>query len=329
MHPLINNPSNDNCFQPIFIVGNPRSGTTLLAVLIDRHSDISIPPETHYYDQFIHEFRMKLNNLSKGQMVRYALENERIKDLNLDYHEVLEIFTKYERSKANLLRSILECYAEKRNKKIFGEKTPMHLRFVNEIMSDFPAAKIICIIRDGRDSILSTLNAPWGMAEVPRRLEKLCVKWRENAKKSLKYLNKYPNNFTLLKYEDLLLNPENELKKLCVFIGVKYEQRLLDQNIQSDVVPEWETDWKGNSYKGIDASRIEAWRKTSDNNKIWIMNSMMGNTLKKHGYRSTHLEGCPVHKKIILMIKTIAYIQHIRPISRACIRLLRALKLTA
>jgi len=323
----MNNLSNDNSEPPIFIVGNPRSGTTLLAVLIDRHSEISIPPETHYYDQFVHEYRHNLSSYTKEEMVFNVLKNERIKDLNLENQEILKQFSNYPPSQANLLRSILESYSIKRNKKKFGEKTPMHFSHVDEIITDFPDAKIICIIRDGRDSILSILNTPWGLADAPRRLEQLCIIWRENAKSIFKYLNKYPNNFILVKYEKLLLNPEKELRKICEFVEINYENRLLDNNVQTDVVPQWEADWKSNSQKNIDASRIEAWRNIKNQDKIWVMNIMMGKMLKKHGYRYTQLENCPIHKKILLIIKALAYLRYIRPFTRAGLRALQKLKL--
>jgi len=290
---------------PIFIVGNPRSGTTLFAVLMDRHSDICVPPETHFYDQFLPKYREETHNRTNEQLVKSAFEIDRIKDLGLVYEEVLQHYELHGSRPDDLLISLLTCYAKKRNKKILGEKTPRHIRHVDEIMTAFPHAKIICVMRDGRDSVRSILKAPWGMANKPRRLEDLCVAWSHNAKNCLNFHQKYPNNFTILYYERLLRKPEEEMKRLCDFVNISYEERMLDQNIQSDAVPNWELDWKGKAQRTLDTSRIEAWRKSKNIAQIWTMNIMMGKMLTKHGYRDTNLTNCPMHIKLkLFLIKT-------------------------
>ena len=112
----------DNEFYPIFIVGNPRSGTTLTAVLLDRHSKIAVPPETNFFNLFLPTIQNK-DKLDYESMVRFTLQSDRIKDLNLDAENVLENFRHYPLSVYNLLRVILEEYTKKRGKVRPGKKT--------------------------------------------------------------------------------------------------------------------------------------------------------------------------------------------------------------
>ena len=101
-----------NSFSPIFIVGSPRSGTTMLAVLVDRHSKIAIPPETQFFTEYVPQTTESKTSENREDMVKSALNYRRIADLHLKREEVLIKFRNYENTYPNLFRAILETYAE-------------------------------------------------------------------------------------------------------------------------------------------------------------------------------------------------------------------------
>src|SRR5512143_952046 len=96
---------------PVFIVGAPRSGTTLVAVLLDRHSNIAIGPETQFYTEFIPKNWARRTPNTYEELVDSALAFKRIADFNLEGEELLRQFRKYDLSFANLLRAIIEVHA--------------------------------------------------------------------------------------------------------------------------------------------------------------------------------------------------------------------------
>ena len=290
MHNIKNNARSEKkkLSPPVFIVGAPRSGTTLLAVLLDRHSNIAIGPETQFFTEFIPRYWENRLPETHEELVDSALQFKRIADFELDRDELLRYFKNYELSFANLLRAIIEVYALQRSKSRPGEKSPLHLNFVPALLEQFPGAKIICILRDGRDVVRSLLNVPWAIPDNPRRLGLFCIRWNDSVEEMLKYEQVLsPDVFMTVKFEDILRQPKLELEKICDFIGEEFEPAQLETAQPSSTVPEWEKDWKNKASETIDAGRIEAWRKSSDKKQFWIMNSMMGPLLKRLGYRDT------------------------------------------
>lgn len=304
-------------FKPLFIVGTPRSGTTLLSTLLDRHSKICIPPETQYFTEFCNKVsRSQADEWSKTELINAAVTNRRICDLELSNQEVYAFFSKYEKSLPNLLRAILEAYTERYGKVIAGEKSPKHIEHVFEILNAFPNAKIICIIRDGRDVVKSLLKVGWAEPGNPRRLGLFCNEWSDDAALTSRLQSTFGEEiFLTVKYEDILAEPEKNLEKICRFIGVDFETNQLDFTEKSQVVPDWEKEWKSNSSLSLDMSRVGAWRKSKDLYQIWLMNWMMGEMLERYGYQDTDLTGCSLTTRCRIILLAIPYSRIMRPIS--------------
>jgi len=297
----------------------------MLAVLLDRHSRIAIPPETQFYTEFLPRMRAGGEVVtSREQKVQRALAFPRIADLRLDAGEVLARFTDYENSYANLLRAILETYGARAGKDLVGEKSPKHILHVAELLRDFPGARVICIVRDGRDVARSLLKVPWAEPGNRRRLGIFCMEWCDSVRLALGYRSQLPgDSFWLVKYENLLANPEQELAAICVFLGLEFEREQLLLTGNSGVVPSWEAGWKVNASQSLNAGRIEAWRQEAEPAQIWEMNSMMGTMLRRIGYRDTGLGGCPLTIRLKYLAKKIPYLRPLRPISLLGLKMLR------
>jgi len=317
---------NNSDFEPIFIVGPVRSGTTMLAVLFDRHSRIAVPPETQFYSEFLRKMDKADQYSSHEKKVDLALSFTRIADLNLERDKVLEIFLKYPSTYDYLLRAILEAYTSSQGKTRPADKTPSHITYVPRILKAYPSAKIICIVRDGRDAVLSMLKTKWRTGN-PRRFKHFCTDWADAAKLALDYEKKLPaERFTMVKYETFLQQPEKELKRLCEFVGENYEPSQFDTEINTGAVPSWENAIKSKAKAVIDPSRAHAWRRTASPEQIWIMHSLMGKTLRRMGYMDDAPQRCPLFKRITLAIQHIPYWRPLRPLSLFGLRILRHIK---
>src|SRR5579885_528706 len=145
---------------PFFIVGCPRSGTTLLATLLDRHSRICVPPETHFF-----YFERDWELFSKGDPVSdldaYRKINPRINDLRFDNEKISRLLGGGSPGPKAFFEALMADYTERAGKKRWGEKTPDHLLKLDSILGHFPEAKIILITRDGRDVVDSLRRMPW------------------------------------------------------------------------------------------------------------------------------------------------------------------------
>ncbi len=282
---------NQGGFNPIFVVGCGRSGTTLLAVLLDRHSQIAMTPETHYLNGFHRRHRDTAAGLDSHEKLCVALEREpRFIDMNLDPASVLEKFRTYPPDCKHLFRAMLEAYRDEHDKPRVGEKTPDHLEFVPQIIEWFPQAKIICIVRDGRDVANSMMKVHWTRKD--KRLQ--CMVWRWAAKTCLEYLDQYQDHFIHVRLEDLLRDPPATMTRLCRFVGVAFEPQQLESQTQTSVVLEHETQWMGKARQELDPDRIAAWTRNTTPQDKWMMNSMMGRYLERFGYPDPGMGGCPL-----------------------------------
>lgn len=315
--------SENQHFSPIFVVGAPRSGTTILSVLLDRHSRISIPPETQFFTEFLPSVQNE-ENASREEKVRVALSFHRLKDLELGHEEVMAKFRDYDNSYQALFQALLEAYCEKHMNVRPGEKSPKHIEHVPFLLQKFPGAKVICIVRDGRDVVRSLLKVFWAEPGNPRRLGIFCMEWCDYAELTIKYQNVLPREqFYLVKYERLLTNPVDTLQNICAFIGEEFEPEQLDPNFNSKTVPDWELEWKGKASGMLDSSRVEAWRKGSDQKELWRMNVMMGKTLDKLGYTDIGLHDCPPMTRFFLNVQGVPYTRWARSWALLGLKMLR------
>ncbi|HUO10380.1 MAG TPA: sulfotransferase [Phycisphaerae bacterium] len=272
-------------FRPTFVVGCERSGTTLLAVMIGRHSSIAMMPETHFFLRVVPR-RLSKESGAHAELLERFRRSPRAIDLEFDRAEVLARFSQMPPTYAGLFETLMTMYAERWGKPMGGEKTPFHLLRVPLIVKWFPEARIVGIVRDGRDVVRSIMSAPW---TAHRSLRRHCWKWAQSAELSRRLVREYPRNFMLIRYEDLVSEPEKTLRDVDAFLGVPFEAGQIEAGGPSPVVPERERGWKANAVGHPDKSRIGAWEKEVTTRERLIMNSLMGPELRVFGYGNTEL----------------------------------------
>ncbi len=204
---------------PFFIVGCPRSGTTLLQLLLDSHPNIAIPPESHIFFRFSKIFNY-YGNLQDEENLKLI-----VKDLLRDYHirdwelgvSVSEFcsFLK-EKSLKSVIALIFELYAMKEGKQRWGDKTPQHALHLNEIQNMFPEAKFIHLVRDGRDVAVSSSKIFVG----PPSIYGIANEW----KRYIQTFNEFKVSLDSSKYleviyENLVRNSKEETKKIFEFLN--------------------------------------------------------------------------------------------------------------
>ena len=204
----------------IFLVGSPRSGTTILQSLLAAHPEVISFPESkffHYllYDQFAGKLPNRMEAFFKEEIKRPEL----LKDF--DYSQTVE-------TKASWFVGLLDGLAAEQNKSIWLEKTPEHIYFIEDIERFLPDAKFIHILRNGMDTIASmydatrSFNELWGAGW---DLNHCIERWEHAMLTSYKYVNK--SNHILVKYEDLLDDKTKLLGKICKFMGIEYDDKML------------------------------------------------------------------------------------------------------
>lgn len=152
---------------PFFIVGSPRSGTTLLVQILNRHNNIYIPPETAFFHHLslFNKVKKEEQKLAKdiSDFVAYYSEQRATKYLNLPEGKVQEILLHNVASYMDVFINLMNELKKQSKKQRWGEKTPHHLRCINEVKKHIPNTKYIIMVRDGRAVIKRRLKLLIGM----------------------------------------------------------------------------------------------------------------------------------------------------------------------
>lgn len=293
-------------FEPIFIVGCHRSGTTLLSVLCDRHSKIAVTPETYFFSHCVPGDGREQDGMTREDLIdrffSYSYTHHSAGDLDVDRTKLTEEFKQYPARYKYLLQAGLTVYARKNGKDRPAEKTPAHIRHVPLILEWFPSAQIVCVVRDGRDVFRSTRRVK-GNRLRKRLIDlfRIARSWNVAAVAAINMEKKYKKQVRRVRFEDLVISPEETLRQIDEFLGVPFEEGQLDTNRGTGVVLERETELKGKAKTRVDASRAYAWRDSMVDREKWLVNAIMGKYLRSFGYEDTGLNGCPFYLRVKLI----------------------------
>ena len=210
-----------------FVVGMNRSGTTLLRMMLDAHPELTIPPETHFVPALIKACR---EPEATPEDALAAMKSAREwADFGFSDTEMLARLRALPKLRPGAaVRTFYEAYMEQQGKRRWGEKTPTYVQKMKLIQRALPEARFVHVIRDGRDVALSVLDRTvrdLTAADVARRWQKKVGKARDDAPKVRHYVE--------IRYEDLILDTEPVLRRVCEFIELDFDPAMLTYHERS------------------------------------------------------------------------------------------------
>jgi hypothetical protein len=241
----------DSIYRRCFLVGCPRSGTTLLQSMLASHPRIHSFPETHFFCNAVSASRWRR---WVGVAAREAPQvlNDFVQKVERSdptkYIPRAWRFATYARS----FRNILDLLTLEDHKDVWVEKTPRHLHYVRYIERYMPRVRFIHIVRDGRDVVASLYEVTHEYPELwggKRAIDECIARWNSDVKLSLA-LKDSPNH-RLTRYEDLLENPEDLLYSVCDFIGIEYVPAMLKYRETADGLILSSEPWKQRAREAI------------------------------------------------------------------------------
>ena len=199
----------------IVIGGCPGSGTTLFRRMLDRHPSICAGPET----QVFLPARFQLEPLAARSGIPEA--------------ELAAMF-RSSGSQAELVDRFADRYLALCGKPRWAEKTPLNVRHFGWIVERFPEARLVHLIRDGRDVVCSLAQHPdwrwvdggWIKELRPRPPERYARDWVTYTGAGMRFRG-HPR-YREVRYEDLVARPEVTLRGLCTFLDEPFDERLLE-----------------------------------------------------------------------------------------------------
>lgn len=198
---------------PIFIGGFFKSGTTLLRAMIGQHSAIAAGLETYWFD-------MDWKNKGDKLLERMHLLQEFYKIEK----DIMSSIVAESTDSEDFLDNFLGYYSQSSGKKTWAEKTPGNITQLDRIFTRWPYAKFIHIIRDPRD-VLASLRQNRKRDSVSE-FSSLWAQFLGNAEEWKRKQGKYADKFFEIRYEKLVLTPQEIMEQIFLFLGIEWEDQV-------------------------------------------------------------------------------------------------------
>ncbi|SHF90728.1 Sulfotransferase family protein [Salegentibacter echinorum] len=288
--------------QPLFILGNPRSGTSLFRIMLTSHELISIPPECGFIQWWHEKYKnWSLADAQSTTSIKSYLNDlatsKKIETWNLDYQSLEElIFTEKPATYSDLCLVVMKQFSlQTRNStpRYFGDKNNYYLKHLDLLETLFPDAKYVLIIRDGRDVACSYLKideiktTSLYKPQLSNDIQEIAEEWTRNNTRVLEFFENKKENSISLRFEDLLIDPEKELLKICDFLSLPFDAGMLNYaelNRNKRLEPSQLMDWKKKTLEKPDVSNISKYKDQLNSNQIKSFEEYAGKKLLKFGY---------------------------------------------
>jgi hypothetical protein len=281
-----------------FILGRPRTGSTLLRTLFDAHPSVIIPQEwpmllllqmqfgqvtfwdkaklEAFYDALFQPLRIpawSIRNwpgLDSAELRRHILEcegNHRLETLiRVVYWHYSSFF-----GKTDIL--------------LIGDKNPATSNHPEMLIRMFPEAKFIHLLRDYRDNLVSMLGVDFEMPNVGL----LTYRWKYSFRVISKAARKNPDQYITLRYEDLVRHPEEEFGRLCRFLDLPVHDEIFSfherkAEIEASYPPEIIRKYFSSLLQPINTSKVGIYRSKLSQQQIRIADLVVGDAAGEAGY---------------------------------------------
>lgn len=278
---------NDHCAnRPIFVVGCPRSGTTLLQLMLHSHPRIAVPPETRFVLEAYsrrREFGDLQDRLNRKALAHWIVRRKesKFRDLGLERRAVSSEIRRGPRTLGSALGIVFRAYARRFDKPRWGDKRPAYYQNVDVLLRLFPDAQFIHLIRDGRDCVGSLKQMDWYRHDFYTAVST----WAEAVDYGRANARRLgPDTFYELRYEDLTADPDTELKALCAFLGEDFDPAMCEPHRIAEVaVPERKAH-HSNTRREVTTALSNRWQERLEPWEAGLAELVLGSRLRSHGY---------------------------------------------
>jgi hypothetical protein len=269
---------------PVLILGVRRSGTTLLRVMLDRHSELAVPDESYFVpqladrhlrrvdpDEFVDDLR-RLNTLAEWEVPLERVRSRLSPGMPI----------------GAAIGTVYTVYAEQEGKGRWGDKTPMYMQNLRLLERLFPDALFVHLIRDGRDAATSFLSMPRGIVTEtwmhPSTPAAFACQWRTEVAAARRLGRRVGERYLEVRYEDLVADVEAVLRRICGLTRLDYEPAMADYagNVDVSAKPHQQ------SLKRPPTTGLRDWRTQMRPADVKAFERVAGDLLQELGYETSH-----------------------------------------
>jgi hypothetical protein len=275
--------------KPIFIIGNPRSGTTMLRLMLTCHPNIAIPPEGGFAVSLYWKYgrsRAFSPEIIQRFVKDYYLVDGQI-EWGLTPSMLLRTLARTSiQQYSDLVAAVYRLYSQIQfpgeRKSRWGDKNNHYLHHIPLLSSMFPNAQFVHIVRDGRDVFCSYQNVPFLSS---KDVIEVAFEWLYNVTTLQRDLA--ATNYIEVKYEDVVQSPEQEMQRVCELLGESYSEKMLNfakENRERHLEPARKLSWKQLTLEGITHKQVNRWQRILSQGDRLLFECIARSQLQHYGY---------------------------------------------
>lgn len=292
----------------IFIVGNSRSGTTMMLRIFNKHPQLMVLNELHFFEQLwapedkgksITEEQAILlaSKLILTERNGYMTQDQDYSKFNSEATEFIKNHLTNEITAEAVFNAFTKYEVALNRKSIVCEKTPQNVFYLKEIFEIYPNAKVINMVRDPRAILLSQKNK-WNRRKLGGTYMTRKETWRLRINyhpvtlsklwnAALNAANQFAKDTRVIsvRFEDLLENPEQTIQTICQHIDVDFDKKMLNITQESSSIE------KDSKEIGFKKERASNWQKGGLNSaERWICQTMCKTNMQLHEYKAETIQ---------------------------------------
>lgn len=293
--------------HPIFVVGAPRTGTTLVKNILNQHPLVHLFDEVHFFER-IYDDRNAIGDMGNPRAQSHAIQRLRsiVREFGSDQrvgdHLTMEVFRRRLLQEGGgyrgLFATLLKAGAELEGAIFWGDSSPQDVLYLDTIHRWFPEARIVALVRDPRGFLASYKN--FHRRRVPTYRERYnpltnAILWRSYMR-ALLHAKEQPwgESILLVRYEELARDPESQVRRICDHVGVEYVPSMtrVERTNTSfvDGAP---------SEAGIVTTSVDRWRNELTPTELWVGERVFGEIMTRLEYEPSSNGDAPIKPSLL------------------------------
>ena len=268
----------------VFLSGNQRSGKTLAQLILASHPDITISPGTKVIGKLLYAMPGKVPlTMETLRDLRATMQNDRkFKAWRVDHGEFLDGFDRYVGQSPHVVAADLMTFFRDQTKpaaKYVGNKKGCYCKEGDLVGKIFPGCRLIYLLRDGRGAVASMLET-----QPEHDAYSASLTWTLKARRIRELKEKLPNEVFVLRYEELVREPEKLSRALCTFLDVPYAPEMLANYSTNDATRHTTDTTHEETYQAITTRFVDEWKTKLTGDQLEIVEGIAGGELEANGY---------------------------------------------
>ncbi len=251
----------------------------MLRNMLNRHPAIAICRETEFF-HWVYARRRTFGNLSdmgnRQRVVKAYLATRRIRRMKVDLQALEETLLREGAGYRELFLSLMRFFARVHGRRRCGEKTPHNALVAEMLCRWYPGASILHLLRDPRDAVASMLRMPWA----PGNVRSNTRSWLSFNRAAWRLRNR--PQYLLVRYEQLVAQPEQELRRICAFLAEEYSPAMLAPNWD----PTADLPWFRRAEEPVTTGRLGKWREELTPDQVALVEWNVGPHMQTFGYEA-------------------------------------------